>query len=282
MDAFWIILTGILVVASTGTLGSFLVLRKMTMIGDAISHAVLPGIVLAYLFSGSKNSIYMLLGAIVFGLLTTFLIEFFNKQARVQEDASIGITFTSLFALGVILITVFASNIDLDQDCVLYGEIAYITLDNFTFMNIEIPKAVVVLSAVFMLVLIILIACYRQLSLTSFDPYFAQSIGISTLFWHYVLMTLVSLVTVASFESVGAILVVAFLTIPAATAYLLTNNLKVMIALSILFGMFASLSGYYLALISNGSIAGAMATCSGILFLLVFGFQLLFKKMKYA
>jgi manganese/zinc/iron transport system permease protein len=282
LDAFWIILTGILVVASTGTLGSFLVLRKMTMIGDAISHAVLPGIVLAYLFSGSKNSIYMLLGAIVFGLLTTFLIEFFNKQARVQEDASIGITFTSLFALGVILITVFASNIDLDQDCVLYGEIAYITLDNFTFMNIEIPKAVVVLSAVFMLVLIILIACYRQLSLTSFDPYFAQSIGISTLFWHYVLMTLVSLVTVASFESVGAILVVAFLTIPAATAYLLTNNLKVMIALSILFGMFASLSGYYLALISNGSIAGAMATCSGILFLLVFGFQLLFKKMKYA
>ena len=252
------------------------------MIGDAISHAVLPGIVLAYLFSGSKNSIYMLLGAIIFGLLTTFLIEFFNKQARVQEDASIGITFTSLFALGVILITVFASNIDLDQDCVLYGEIAYITLDNYTFMNIEIPKAVMVLSSVFILVLIILIACYRQLSLTSFDPYFAQSIGISTLLWHYVLMTLVSLVTVSSFESVGAILVVAFLTIPASTAYLLTNNLKVMIALSILFGMLASISGYFLALISNGSIAGAMATCSGLLFLMVFGFKLLFKKIKYA
>ncbi|MDB5258569.1 MAG: hypothetical protein JWM14_3264 [Chitinophagaceae bacterium] len=271
MDAFWIILTGILVVASSSILGCFLVLRKMTMVGDAISHAVLPGIVLAYLFSGERNSVLMIIGAAGIGLLTTFLIEFFHKKGNVQEDASIGITFTSFFALGVILISYFAENVDLDQDCVLYGEIAYVSLDPLLIGNIEYgPKAIWLLSFVFLMVLAVIIPGYRSLSLTTFDPNYAQAIGISVTLWHYVLMSLVSLTTVASFESVGAILVVAFLTVPAATAYLLTEKLKNMILLSILFGVLASVLGYFLADYSNGSIAGAMATASGILFGIVF------------
>ncbi|MDB5274662.1 MAG: mntD [Chitinophagaceae bacterium] len=271
MSSFWIILTGILVVASCSILGCFLVLRKMTMVGDAISHAVLPGIVLAYLVSGERNSIFLITGAALIGLLTTFLIEFLHKKAKVQEDASIGITFTSFFALGVILISYFAENVDLDQDCVLYGEIAYVTLDPMLIGNIEYgPKAVWLLAFVFLVVLAVIIPGYRSLSLTTFDPNYAQAIGISVTLWHYVLMSLVSLTTVASFESVGAILVVAFLTVPAATAYLLTEKLKNMILLSILFGVLASISGYYLADWSNGSIAGAMATAAGMIFGIVF------------
>ncbi len=271
MNDFWIILTGILVVASTGTLGCFLVLRKMTMVGDAISHAVLPGIVITYLLSGERNSFFMIIGAGLIGLLTTFLIEFLHKKGKVQEDASIGITFTSFFALGVILISYFAGNVDLDQDCVLYGEIAYITLDPMLIGGMEYgPRAVWLLAVVFFIVVIVVTIGYRSLKVTTFDPSYAASIGISATLWHYILMSLVSLTTVASFESVGAILVVAFLTVPPATAYLLTENLKRMLLLSILFGVLASVSGYYLAAWSNGSIAGAMATASGVLFALVF------------
>jgi len=271
MNDFWIILTGILVVASTGTLGCFLVLRKMTMVGDAISHAVLPGIVITYLLSGERNSFFMIIGAGLIGLLTTFLIEFLHKKGQVQEDASIGITFTSFFALGVILISYFAGNVDLDQDCVLYGEIAYITLDPMLIGGVEYgPRAVWLLATVFLIVIFVVYIGFRSLKVTTFDPSYAASIGISATLWHYILMSLVSLTTVASFESVGAILVVAFLTVPPATAYLLTENLKRMLLLSILFGVLASVSGYYLAELSNGSIAGAMATASGFIFAVVF------------
>lgn len=121
-DAFWIILTGSLVAATSGLLGCFLVLRKMALVGDAISHAVLPGIAIAFLISGSRSSVPMLLGAAAFGLFCTVLIEVFSKRARVQEDAAIGISFTWLFAIGVILITFFADKVDLDQECVLYGD----------------------------------------------------------------------------------------------------------------------------------------------------------------
>ena len=129
MAEFYIILTGAIVAISCGLLGCYLVLRKMAMVGDAISHAVLPGIVLAYLVSSSRDNIPMLIGAAVFGVLTTIIIELFHKQAKLQVGASIGITFTWLFAIGIIMISLFASEVDIDQDCVLYGEIAYVPLD---------------------------------------------------------------------------------------------------------------------------------------------------------
>lgn len=266
---FQIILAASLVSASCSLLGCFLVLRRMAMVGDAISHAVLPGIVVAFLITGSRDSGAMLTGAVTIGILTTFFIEFFHKKARLQSDAAIGVTFTWLFAIGVILISVYAGKVDLDQDCVLYGEIAYVPLDLVFNNNGEViaPKAILVSGSILLLVLGFVVLCYRKLFLTTFDPAYASAIGISTALWHYLLMGAVSVTTVASFESVGAILVVALIVAPAASAYLLTDDLKKMLVLSVLIGIVASAGGYYLAAATDGSIAGAIATTCGFIFL---------------
>lgn len=272
MDALIIIATGALVATSCGILGSFLVLRKMAMVSDAISHAVLPGIVIAFLLGSDMDSLGMVLGAGLIGILTTFLIEFFHQKGKLQTDASIGVTFTWLFALGVILISYYAGDAHIDEDCVLYGEIAYTPLDLIYLENGTIlgPKALIVLSIILLLILVFVIAAWKEFFITSFDPAFSVSVGISSTLWHYILMSLVSLTTVASFESVGAILVVAFLITPAATAYLITTDLKRMILYSCLFGILSAILGYYLAYAIDGSIAGAMATIAGLQFAVVF------------
>ena len=286
MNDFYIILTASLVASSCALLGCFLILRKMAMVGDAISHAVLPGIVLAFLFSGSRDSVTMLIGAGVIGIFTTFLIEFFHKKAKLQTDAAIGVTFTWLFAVGVVLISIFAGKVDLDQDCVLYGEIAYVPLDLIiTDSGINLgPKAIYVMAFVLVLIILFIVIGYKELFLTTFDPAYATAIGISTTLWHYLLMGAVSVTTVSSFESVGAILVVALLIAPAATAYLLTDNFKWMLVLACLAGVIASVSGYYFAVWLDGSIAGAIAAMSGVIFGLVMIFSpahgVLFKKLK--
>ncbi|MBL7840104.1 MAG: metal ABC transporter permease [Cyclobacteriaceae bacterium] len=286
MNDFYIILTASLVASSCALLGCFLILRKMAMVGDAISHAVLPGIVLAFLFSGSRDSVTMLIGAGLIGVFTTFLIEFFHKKARLQTDAAIGVTFTWLFAVGVVLISIFAGKVDLDQDCVLYGEIAYVPLDLIispSGANLG-PKAIYVMGFVLTLIIIFIVTGYKELFLTTFDPAYASAIGISTSLWHYLLMSAVSVTTVSSFESVGAILVVALLIAPAATAYLLTDNFKWMLVLACASGVLASLTGYYLAVWLDGSIAGAIAAMSGIIFGLAMVFSpthgLFFKKLR--
>lgn len=268
MNDFYIILTASLIASSCALLGCYLILRKMAMVGDAISHAVLPGIVLAFLFSGSRDSMTMLVGAGLIGLLTTFLIEFFHTKARLQTDASIGITFTWLFAIGVVLISLFAGKVDLDQDCVLYGEIAYVPLDVIitqSGQNLG-PKALYVSGMILVLILLFISIGYKELFLTTFDPTFASAIGISATLWHYALMGAVSVTTVASFESVGAILVVALLIAPAATAYLLTDNFKIMMVTACGVGILSSIGGYYLAVWLDGSIAGAIASVCGIFF----------------
>lgn len=268
MDAFWIILTGSLVAVSCAILGSFLILRKMSMIGDAISHSVLPGIVIAFFIAGSMQSIWMLVGAGILGILTTFLIEFFHQKGKLQTDASIGVTFTWLFALGVILVTYYAGNAHIDQDCILYGEIAYVPLDLIYDSNGNAlgPKSVIILTIVLVLILLFVTLFYKELFVTTFDASFAKAIGISTTKWHYGLMGLVSLTTVASFESVGAILVVALLIAPASSAYLITNRLKPMLIISSVFGILSAFLGYWLSYALDGSIAGAMVTISGAIF----------------
>lgn len=238
------------------------------MVGDAISHAVLPGIVLAYLFAGNRDSVTMLLGAVALGVLATMLIEVFHKKTRLQEDAAIGVTFTWLFALGVILISVFTGQVDLDQDCVLYGEIAYVPLDLwFTGSGINLgPRSLWIAGGLLLLVLLFILRGYRGLFVTSFNPEFAAGMGISIAIWHYALMGMVSITTVISFESVGAILVVALLIAPAAAAYLLTEKLPNMLALAAAFGIVSSVLGYYLAKWLDGSIAGAISTVAGLVF----------------
>lgn len=287
MNDIYIILTASLVASSCALLGCFLILRRMAMVGDAISHAVLPGIVLAFLFSGSRDSVTMLIGAGLIGIFTTFLIEFFHKKAKLQTDAAIGVTFTWLFAAGVVLISVSAGKVDLDQDCVLYGEIALVPLDLIiTDAGINLgPRALYIVSAVFIAIILFITIGYKELFLTTFDPSFASAIGISTALWHYLLMGAVSITTVASFESVGAILVVALLIAPAATAYLITDNFKWMLVLACGAGVLASVSGYYLAVWLDGSIAGAIAAISGLIFALTMALSpahgLLFRKFRH-
>ncbi|PIR21521.1 MAG: iron ABC transporter [Deltaproteobacteria bacterium CG11_big_fil_rev_8_21_14_0_20_47_16] len=269
--SLWIIATGILAAAACGLLGSFLVLRKTSMLGDAISHAVLPGIALAFLISGSRNPIPMLIGAGALGLITAFCTETLHRVGRLQQDASIGVTFTWLFALGVILISMYAGQVDLDQECVLYGEIAYVPWDVWLWNGLDMgPRAIWVLGATFLIDLVFVLTCYKELKLTTFDPQLAESLGISTRLFHYLLMAAVSLTTVAAFESVGAILVVAMLIAPAAAAYLLTDRLSRMLVLAMIIGAASAVTGYLLASWLDASIAGAMATMSGIFFALSF------------
>lgn len=275
MNSFLIILAGSLVAISCGLLGCYLILRKMAMLGDAISHAVLPGIVLAFLFTGERDSVTMLIGAGLIGILTTFLIEYFHKKGGLQTDASIGVTFTWLFAIGVILLSVFAGQVDLDQDCVLYGEIAYVPIDLWitdsgTVMG---PRVIYTAGSVLILILLFIYLGFKELFLTTFDPAYASAIGISTVLWHYLLMGAVSLTTVASFESVGAILVIALLIAPPATAYLLTENFVTMLVITAILGVLISISGYYMAYLADGSIAGAMASMAGFFFTLAFLFS---------
>jgi len=275
-----IILAGFLVALPCALLGSFLVLRKMVMMGDAISHAVLPGIVIAFFISGERNSGVMLVGACTMGLFTTFLIEYLHKKGGLQSDASIGVTFTAFFAIGIILISLFAGQVDLDQDCVLYGEIAYVPLDVWiTNFGINLgPRIIWNMGLVSVLVIAFVYLFYKELTINTFDSSFAAVAGISAVVWHYSLMGMVTVVTITSFEAVGAILVIAFLAGPSSTAYLLTTKLKDMLWLSVFFGFTATLLGYLLASITQGSVAGAISVAIGGQFVLVLGILQVKKK----
>lgn len=273
--SFYIILVASLVAISCSLLGCYLVLRKMAMVGDAISHAVLPGIVIAYLISNTFNSLAMLAGAMALGILSTFLIEFFHRKGNLQTDASIGVTFTWLFAVGVVMLSFYAGEVDLDQECVLYGEIALVPFDTLITSSGQSlgPRALWIISPVLLAILLFIGVGYKGLQLTTFDGAYAALTGVSVLLWHYALMAMVSAVTVASFELVGAILVVAFLIVPPATAYLLTRQLKTMLWLAVIISIACAVGGYYLASWINGSIAGAMATVAGFLFILALIFS---------
>ena len=265
--AAWVILTGCLVASSCGFIGSFLILRRMAMIGDAISHAILPGIVLAFLFSHSMATITMLIGCTLVGLLTTFIIQSLDTGG-VQSDAAIGVTFTAMFSVGVVLVSLYTSDIHLDLQHVLYGEIAFAPWTTLVIGGVEMPKAVWIMGGVLLLTLLVTGLFYKEMKLSSFDPHMAKAIGIPVIFIHYLLMALVSLNAVAAFESVGAILVVAMLVIPGATAYLLTDKMSVMLGLSILVGILSSVIGYVLAAQWDVSISGMMTTVAGVLFAL--------------
>jgi manganese/zinc/iron transport system permease protein len=264
-----ILLVGSMVAASCALVGTFLVLRKMALMGDAISHAVLPGIVIAFLLSGSRSPLPMVLGAGALGVLTVLLVELFNRSGRLREDASIGVVFPALFSIGVILVSRYTAQVDLDLDCVLYGEIAYAPWDLLLAGERSLgPKALWVTGGALGLDLLLVALLYKELKVTTFDPALAAALGFSPLVLHYLLMSAVSVTVVSSFESVGAILVVAMLVVPPATAYLLTDRLSRMLLLAVGLGIASAVGGYWLARWWDASIAGAMATVAGGFFVL--------------
>ncbi len=265
----WTVLMGFLVAATCGLVGNYLILRRLALVGDAISHSILPGIVLAFVVSGSRHASVMFIGALVAGVVTTVLIESIHKQSRVKQDAAIGITFTSLFAIGVILVSRFASQVDLDQECVLYGEISNISLDSHLFLRgVDLgPAGVVRMAVVALLTAGLLGVFYKELLVSSFDPGLAVSIGLNASVVHYALMGWLSVVVVSAFEAVGAILVVAMLILPGATALLCTDRLGFMHGIAILHAAASSVLGLHLALWLDCPAAGAMVVAGGALFL---------------
>lgn len=266
-DWIWIFLIAALVAISCSLVGSFLVLRRMAMLGDAISHAVLPGIAIAFLLTASRNSWIMLVGAAVLGMVTAFLVQILSRGGGVRNDAAIGVTFTSLFALGVILISKYASRVDLDTDCVLYGVIEFAPMYTLDFNGRSWgPMAFWQMLVVATLCLAFVVLLWKELKLVTFDAQTAAALGISATAVHYALMGMVSVATVGAFEPVGAILVVAMLVVPPATAYLLTDDLRTMVFLACVSGVLAAFIGTLLADRLNVSTAGAMTVVSGALF----------------
>ncbi len=264
-----IIVTALLVVVPCALLGSFLVLRQKVMVGDAISHAALPGIVLAFFLTGSLGPLAAVGGAAVFGLLTVLLVDLLERGGRVRGDAAIGIVFTGLFALGVLLIARYGGNVHLDLEHVLFGEIAFAPLHVLTLGGLELgPRSWWTLGLVAVVAVVFVALLYKELKVTTFDPALAVVVGISPVLVHQLLMVLVSVTVVGAFDAVGAILVVAFLVGPAATAYLLTDRLAVMLASALGVGAVGALGGYALAVVWDLSIAGMMASVVGGLFLL--------------
>ncbi len=276
---FAIALTAVLTAVSCALLGAFLVLRKMTMVGDAISHAVLPGIAVAYWLSQSRASLWMFIGAAAVGVLATIIIELLRKKLKVQSDASIGMTFTTLFALGVILITFWSDSVDLDQECVLYGEIAYVPFNTWSFSGLNMGPIALWSSGLLLLaVLAYTFIGFKGLKMSSFNEDYAAVLGIGVAAWNLSLMAMVSFATVVSFESVGAILVVALLVVPAATAYLLVEKLHLLLIGAGSIALLAALGGYALSRWMDTSIAGTVATLLGVQFLIVLLYHQLIQK----
>lgn len=258
----WMTLMAFLVTATCGLIGNYLILRRMALVGDAISHSVLPGLAGAYLLSGSLNLPAMIAGAVGAGLLTTFLIEFLHTRSRIKADAAIGITFCSLFALGVVLINLFASKVHLDAECVLYGELSYLARGSHEIM----PQQVLVMSVVAVIVALLVIFFYKELLLTSFDALLAGSQGFRPGMVHLMLMGTLSVVIVAAFESVGAILVIAMLILPGATAQLISTRLPVCLWLSVLHAALCAVGGLHLSLILGCSMAACVVVVGAGLF----------------
>ncbi|WP_242092288.1 metal ABC transporter permease [Aestuariivivens sediminicola] len=253
--------------------GTFLVLRKMAMISDAISHSILPGIVIGFFITQDLNSPLLILLAAMTGIITVILVEYIQKTGLVKEDTAIGLVFPALFSIGVILIAKNANDVHLDVDAVLLGELAFAPFDRLVIDGLDLgPKSLWIIGAILLTTLGLLIAFFKELKLSTFDMGLAASLGFPPAVIHYGLMSVSSVTTVGAFDAVGAILVVALMIAPAATAYLLTNDLKRMLGYAIGFGVFSAISGYWLAHALDASIAGSITTMLGLLFLTVYLF----------
>lgn len=256
-------ITAIVIGIVAGAVGCFIILRSMSLMGDAISHAVLPGVAISFILG-----INFFIGAIVFGLLSSIIITYIKENSVIKGDTAIGITFSSFLALGIILIGLASSTTNLFQ--ILFGNILAVQ-DSDKYMTIIVGLIVLTLITIF----------FKELLLTSFDPVLAKSMGMRVSFYHYLLMILLTLVAVTAMQSVGTILIVALLITPAATAYLYVKSLRTMLFLSSALGAVASVLGLYIGYTFNIAAGSSIVLTSTFMFLLAFLFspkQSLFKK----
>lgn len=253
--------------------GVFLVLRRLALVSDAISHAVLLGIVLAFFVTKDLTSPFLFIAAVLTGLLMVGLVELINRTRLVKEDAAVGIVFPVLFSIGVILISRYAGDVHLDTDAVLMGELAFAPFDRFVIFGTDLgPRGLYVMGGVLLLNLIFITVFYKELKLATFDHALAATLGFAPAVLHYTLMGFVSLTAVGAFDIVGSILVVALMIAPPAAAYMITDRLSRMLIYSGIIGMLSAVLGYWVAHWLDASIAGAMASMSGVMFIIAFLF----------
>lgn len=253
--------------------GTFLVLRKMAMISDAISHSILPGVVIGFFITHDLNSPLLIFLAALTGIITVVLVERIQKTGLVKEDTAIGLVFPALFSVGVIMIAKNANDVHLDVDAVLLGELAFAPFDRLMIAGTDLgPKSMWVIGSIIVITIVLLVAFFKELKLSTFDTGLAASLGFPPIIMHYGLMTTASVTTVGAFDAVGAILVVALMIAPAATAYLITKDLKKMLLYACVFGVVSAIGGYWVAHFLDASIAGSITTTLGFLFLIVYLF----------
>lgn len=249
------LITSIIVGIVSGVIGSFIVLRGMSLMGDAISHAVLPGVAMSYMLG-----INYIIGASLFGILAAILIGFITQKSQLKNDTAIGVVFSSFFALGIILISFAKSSTDLYH--ILFGNVLAVRDSDIL---ITLIVGIVVLLFVFLF--------YKELVVSSFDPTMAKAYGLKTTLLHYALMFLLTLVAVSALQTVGTILVIAMLITPAATAYQLTNHLPTMIVLSTIFGVLSSIIGLFFSYSYNLASGATIVLTAALFFILAFLFS---------
>ncbi|MDZ7705870.1 MAG: metal ABC transporter permease [Trueperaceae bacterium] len=265
-----IVLVGAFVGVASSLVGTFLVLRKSSMLSDAISHAILLGIVLVYLITGNQYSPFFLVGSALAGVATVALSELLARSRRVKSDAAIGLVYPLLFAVAVVLINVYARDVHIDAHAVLLGEIGFVWLDTTVVGGLELPSSLLNIGIITLVNLLFIVVFYKELKLTSFDPALAAALGFAPGVLYYALLGLTSLTAVTAFDAVGAVLLVAFVIIPPSTAYLLTDKLWRMLLYGAGVGVGSSLLGYPLALALDVSIGGMMACVAGLFLVVAF------------
>lgn len=261
-----IMLTAVATATACCLLGPFLVLRRVALMGDAVAHSILPGIVLVYVLFGTRAPLPVIVGAALFGILCVLGVESLRGTGLVKSDAAIALVFPTLFALGVLGINHYAADIHLDLDSTIYGEIAFVPFSPVGLAGIEVPKALLVLGAVALVNLGLILAFWKELKVTTFDPGFARTIGIPPRTVSRLLLVAVAVTAVTAFEAVGAILVITLLIVPAAAAYLLTDRLWLMVSVSVGIGWLAAVCGHQFAVAADTSIAGAMGVVATLCF----------------
>ena len=280
----WIVITGVLICLACALPGAFLMLNRQSMLGDGISHAVLPGLAIAFLLTNSRDILPMVVGAVIAGVLTAVLTQVVQRFGQVESGAALGVVFCGLFATGLILIRVASDKVDLDSDCVLYGSIETAVVDVGS-----VPRVALISGGLLLVNALLTVIFYKELRLAAFDPALATTLGFNADAIRLGLTLVASVTTVLAFESVGSILVIAMLVVPAAAASLLTRRLHVMLGLALLFAALSAVLGHIGAITLPRAIGGMlgqpdlgatssaamMAVAAGVLFVIAWGWSVL-------
>lgn len=258
-----IMATGALVGSAASLVGVFLVLRKNSMLSDAISHSIVFGIVIVWLLTRQQSGPVQIVGAALTGMLTVYLTELLVKSGKVKDDAAIGLVFPALFSIGVLLLNLYARSVHIDAHTVLLGEIGFVWLNTISIGGYDVPQALVWMSVVTLVNGAFVIVFFKDLKLATFDPALSTALGFAPTLLSYGLLALTSMTAVAAFDAVGAILFIAFVIVPPSAAYLLTDRLARMLVIGVLISIASSVLGYYAAVALDVSIGGMMAVMTG-------------------